>query len=549
MLQQTSKVVAAILLAATMLSCANGIEPAAQPANGGNDWAQWRGPTRDGIVPRGPKLLDTWPKDGPRLLWKSAPLTSGQSAYRDRCASGCGSAVVAGNKVFCYVTGCSLASAPLVTDKLLTELGWVDDVPEGLTKDLETARLSEQRRKLKDTEVDDYIREFVAARPPELAEKYAAHIQDRLRRGPKGVAWESLAGLRSLRGQEFASSYELTSTLTKAKVHYHSKEELTRVVAGFFDFKDTVICLDAGTGKQIWKKEFPGSFTTYWDGLGTGAGGTPAIAGDKCYVTGSAALYCLDVKDGALQWQVETKFSNSSPLVTNGAVYVLASPLGKNKRTLQPGGELTAYHADTGKVLWTQPKVSSGWGSSVVPWTSAGKNYLICVGTTCVDADTGAIVWQKPGTGGPSTPVISGDHVLVHSDGNLTAYQITPQKAELLWTKRLGSDRGSSPVIYQDHVYVQGDFGARCLGLKDGAEKWRTLELKGEVSSPALADGKLISNGGGSTVLYRATPEKFEKLGKFISDALHPTSPTIASGKLFLRLENGIACYDLTGVE
>src|SRR5262249_52801629 len=300
----------------------------------------------------------------------------------------------------------------VVSEKLLDELGWVEEVPEELSKDLETARLSEQRRKLKDAEVDAYIAQFIAGRPPALAEKYSALIKERLRRGPKAIAWEALAGLRSLRRQEFASNYDLTSTLTKAKVHYGASEELTRVVAGFFDYKDVVICLDAVTGKQIWKKEFPGSFTTYWGGLGTGASGTPAIAGDQCYVNGSAALYCLAVKDGSLLWQVETKFSNSSPLVLNNAVYVLASPLGKDKRGLQPRGQLTAYHAGTGKVLWTQPKISTSWGSSVAPWTSGAKNYLICVGTSCVDADTGAVVWQAPGAGGPSTPVVSGDQAL-----------------------------------------------------------------------------------------------------------------------------------------
>jgi outer membrane protein assembly factor BamB len=481
------------------------------------------------------------------LIWKAEPLASGERAYRERSAAGCGSVVVAGDRVLCYVSGCTLASPRVVSDKLLHDVGWVEDVPQELVKDLETARLSERRRKLKDSEVDGYIREFLAARAPELAEKYAAHIQDRLRRGPKAIAWESLAGLRSLRDKEFTKNYELTTAMTSAKVNYYGNEELTQLVARFFNFTDTVICLDAATGKEMWKKEFAGAFTTYWGGLGTGASSTPAIVGDKCYVLGGAALYCLAVKDGALLWQVETKFSNSSPLVVNDAVYVLASPLGNGKRGLEPGGQLSAYHATTGKLLWTQPKVSSSWGSSVVSWTSGDKNYLIGVGTSCIDADTGAIVWQIPGTGGPTTPVISGEHVVVHSDGNLVAYRITPRKAESIWSKRLGPDRGSTPVIYQDHVYVHGDFGARCLSLKDGAEKWRTLELKGEIASPALADGKIIGNGSGATVMYRATPEKFEKLGKFASNIVPAASPTIASGRLYLRLENGIACYDLTG--
>ena len=30
--------------------------------------AQWRGPNRDGIYPN-ESLLNTWPKEGPKLLW------------------------------------------------------------------------------------------------------------------------------------------------------------------------------------------------------------------------------------------------------------------------------------------------------------------------------------------------------------------------------------------------------------------------------------------------------------------------------------------------
>jgi hypothetical protein len=219
MLQYPGKLVASTLLAAALLGRAAGAEPPALVPNGGSDWPQWRGPTRDGILPGGPRLLDAWPKEGPKLLWKSGPLAAGEAAYRDRIAGGCGSVVVAGNKVLCCVTGCVLARPQVVSDQLLNELGWVEDVPEGLVKDLETARKSEQRRKLKETEVDAFVQEFLAARTPEVAEKYRGHIQDRLRRGAKAVAWESLAGLRSLRGQEFTSNYDLTSTLTKAKVY------------------------------------------------------------------------------------------------------------------------------------------------------------------------------------------------------------------------------------------------------------------------------------------------------------------------------------------
>jgi RNA polymerase sigma factor (sigma-70 family) len=62
----------------------------------GSDWPQWRGPNRDGIAPNSPKLLDAWPKDGPKLLWKSGYIAAGWNG-------GWSSPVVAEGKVFLYV--------------------------------------------------------------------------------------------------------------------------------------------------------------------------------------------------------------------------------------------------------------------------------------------------------------------------------------------------------------------------------------------------------------------------------------------------------------
>lgn len=41
-----------------------------------SDWPQWRGPNRDGISPE-KGLLQQWPKDGPKLLWKLSEIGSG----------------------------------------------------------------------------------------------------------------------------------------------------------------------------------------------------------------------------------------------------------------------------------------------------------------------------------------------------------------------------------------------------------------------------------------------------------------------------------------
>lgn len=52
-----------IVLACPMLSCGQ------DKAEKNTDWPSWRGPNRDGISTE-TGLLDTWPEDGPALLWR-----------------------------------------------------------------------------------------------------------------------------------------------------------------------------------------------------------------------------------------------------------------------------------------------------------------------------------------------------------------------------------------------------------------------------------------------------------------------------------------------
>ena len=103
-----------------------------------------------------------------------------------------------------------------------------------------------------------------------------------------------------------------------------------------FAYFDTAICLDASTGRELWRKEFPG--VPVFETCDIGASSTPAIVDGKCYVQGSAGFYCLSAKDGTVVWQAKTKYSNSSPLVMNGFVYV-STP------------EPTAFDARTGQML------------------------------------------------------------------------------------------------------------------------------------------------------------------------------------------------------
>jgi outer membrane protein assembly factor BamB len=368
--------------------------------------------------------------------------------------------------------------------------------------------------------------------------------------------WSGLEEISKYRDQEFK---DVEALLNLPELNNWHSSDVTKlliadaVTAKAYTYTDTILCLDTVTGKEIWRKEFPGNAETRMD---WGVSSTPAVSGDKCYVAGNAGLYCVSVKDGAVVWQTKLKSrTHSSPLVWNGAVFIL----------LNEG--LTAYSAQNGQMLWSQPAVA-GNCSSPAAWSNGGNDgLLVNTGrqsgntTYCVERDTGKVLWRSGFSESYeeayATPITVGDMMVICGHG-VSGFRITPQKAEQIW--RVGVQqwhRGTSPLVYRDHAYSVGYCTIGCYDLKTGAVKWeKANETVGESGSPIEADGKIIAVGVGgkgaevwdrsNVIMFRATPEKYEELGRFESNFAHCPSPAIADGKLYLRMKDGLACYDLT---
>ena len=68
---------------------------------------------------------------------------------------------------------------------------------------------------------------------------------------------------------------------------------------------DTVYCLDAATGEEIWKFEYEEPLHPKYYAGGTSA--TPTVDGDRVYtLSKSGDLHCLATQDGRVLWARET---------------------------------------------------------------------------------------------------------------------------------------------------------------------------------------------------------------------------------------------------
>lgn len=500
------------------------------------DWPQWRGPDRDGVAPQSPALADSWSAEGPPQVWQSEKIPSGQKGNLS-CP------IVSGGKVFLYVTW--EYKAALDTRRLseanLHKLGWFPEtLPDVLKEAVEAARLSEERAGLPRGEVPEWVNAWVEKQlVSEEQKKLAAVVRDRLERGRNALPFEFLDKLTSIKDRAFTSQAELDDWLTKNGIEGKLRKTLLDRVPTTKDMaNDVVLCLDATNGKTLWKAEFPGSATGY------NFSSTPCVADNRLYVLASSRYaYCLDAENGRVIWKRHVPGAanvSSSFLVAEGLAVILS-------------GSLTALDAESGEVKWTQPKIS-GSNPSPILMRAGDRLRVVCNakgGIGCADLLTGEHLWKVPG-GGSSTTVISGDLLTVFSTQKpvgLTAYRLRADKAEKAWSIEL-TDRGSSPVMADGYVHAVGGRGSArivCVKADSGEVAWEEEIESQEISSPILADGKIIGvlDDYWSLAMWRATPEGFDLLAKAKMPLAACTSPALADGKLYVRLKNAVACYDL----
>ena len=605
------KPVAIAILTVGML--ARGLAAAANSA-ASTDWPQFRGPNRDGVAPGSPKLAVSWPTNGPALLWKSE-----WEGGRGGRACGASSPVVADGKVFVYVNQKLPKDGGKnykpITTELLIDSGWRPDLPEELARKIEAARLGRPHNEdttkyggwqkvppgapiwfgvvapteaeidaflAKTPDLDKYIKDFVATLEPQDTKTYGAYIKRRFSMFLCEYTWDELVQLSKLRDKEFVSFDQwrpgdyADNTLKKdANDNWQHGCFSMSAFLRSCKMSDTLACLDAATGKTLWKQDFPVDLTIFnregmsWSPHGGfdnfGVSSVPTIAGGKCYFAGAMGLYCLSARDGALLWKVPGDPEHASPLVASGIVYHCGA----------------AYDAETGKLLWKNPNYKPNWTpwyqthqrfSSPQLWTSGDTNYIITTDARrccLLDLKTGRTLWTAVESifqMGVMTPVLCGDILVgatTHGLSFLGAIKVTPSGPQPLWSRK-DTFGAFGLLVDPERVYCYGEGNGvaewRCVDLQTGADVWSKRMPAGYsdvFSTPVLVDGKIINiwgsghfsaTGYDTVELLTASPEGYVQLvmAKLTLKIAGMSSPAIANGHLFLRLQDGgVACYDL----
>jgi outer membrane protein assembly factor BamB len=322
-----------------------------------------------------------------------------------------------------------------------------------------------------------------------------------------------------------------------------------------------VRALDRATGKERWHVEWEGSMSVPFFAASNGSWirSTPCVDGDRVYVAGIRdMLICLEAATGKEIWRVDFMAALESPLPAFGFV---SSPLVIGDHVyVQAGSGFVKLEKATGKVVWRT--LDDGGGmmgsafSSPYPATIGGV-FQILVQTreelAGIDPENGTVLWKTPVEAFRGmnivTPTVHDGRVFTTSyGGGSFLFAIDPANAqkpvEQVWRNKIQGYM-STPIVIGNHAYVHlRNQRFACLDLATGKEAWITKPFGRYWSMVAQDDRILALDETGEVRLIKATPEQFELLGEAKVAAEESWAHLAIEGQeLYVRDLEGLSAY------
>ena len=327
---------------------------------------------------------------------------------------------------------------------------------------------------------------------------------------------------------------------------------------GNIDDNDFLYCLDAATGREIWKTSYP--CPLYKKNHEGGPCATPTIDGNAVYTfskDGDAIRF--NASTGEIVWH---KKLNKELGLKHPTWYFSASPFIVGELVIYNTGTYgTALKKADGSLAWQSGKGACGY-STAVPYEIAGQKGLVmavCKEFVGLNPATGKVMWKFPWKTSydinAADAIIAGDTIFISSGYNkgCALLKINGGDVTKLWQNKNMRNQINCSVLFEGHIYgfdgqVGGGGKLTCLDVATGEKKWSQGGLG--TGSLMLADGKLIILGErGKLVIAEASTAGYKELASAeILTGKCWTVPVLSNGRIYARNAAGqLVCVDVSG--
>ena len=341
---------------------------------------------------------------------------------------------------------------------------------------------------------------------------------------------------------------------------------------------EVMVAMDAQTGKTLWKAVIANRAENNQNHKDRSFDRTPAAGDGKVVGIGRhGTLFCFEAATGKPLWEAPAGVSHATKLIIAEGIVVAPKD-----------GCWAGYDLNTGKLVWKHPEPIVSYSLSV--WPNGGRQYLVGYAggrlsadhtllpggnLVCIDTKTGANLWSMPfeAVSPLGGVVIQGDILLGFRSGGEgaktvgVAYKLSTKSAEKMWevpNLDAGGYYPPTPVAGKyvffahstragtgTHVVVDmmtGKQTSTVTGMAPGnggyvlsMEDLVLTRVDGTHGHNVFGSYKVDAAGQAKTADPKGWAPSFYNTTSYHMPVMYP----VAEGRIFLRLGDGIYCYDL----
>ena len=335
--------------------------------------------------------------------------------------------------------------------------------------------------------------------------------------------------------------------------------------------REVLRCLDAATGKELWKDGYATTPATGGARDYPAARGSPAVADGKVVTLGvQGVVSCLDAATGKVLWRKENTgrvpmfASSCSPLIADGLCVVQVGGDGS--------GAVVAFDLATGAERWrwasdgtkyASPTLMDASGLRVVVAETAGT-------VSAIGLADGKMLWQESFASkyNASSPVVVGQAVIYGGAGRANTAVRLERKGDALEAKKLWANdenpvQFASPAVRDGLLYGIGQDGTVfCIDTAGGKTQWTGRPAAGTPAPPPMGKFKGKGGGGGYGAVVAAGPVvltltpagtlvvldagrgEYKELAKYrVADGGTYAYPVVDGNRVFIRDRDSVTLW------
>lgn len=324
---------------------------------------------------------------------------------------------------------------------------------------------------------------------------------------------------------------------------------------------EVTLCLDADSGKELWRDEYAAQAVTGAASRHPGPRSSPAVADGKVVTLGvGGVLSCLDAATGKVVWRkdpfpkvVPMFFTAMSPMIVDGMAIAHLGGRGN--------GAILAYDLATGNEKWRWDAEAPQYASPALLTVDGTKQIVTLTEKSVVGigAADGKLLWQLPflpqrRAYNAATPIVDGQTVIYAGAARGTRAVKIEREGVGFITKELWSNpelapQFNSPVLKDGLLFGFSDRGyLYCMSAQNGQTAWTDTTQRGRGFAAILDAGSCLMAlpSNSELVVFKPSDKRYEQAALIkVSDTATYAHPVIAGNRILVKDQDAVTMYTL----